>query len=108
MDAAATHKMFEGMDMADRLRQTRQYWQEWLQPSSDKFGVNVAEEPVNLCKNHCYLLTHRDDRGSVLASGDSSIYNYGRDYYCYCWPRDACYALWLLIRLGHFDEARLF
>ena len=36
------------------------------------------------------------------------IYNYGRDYYCYCWPRDACYALWPLIRLGHFDETRAF
>jgi GH15 family glucan-1,4-alpha-glucosidase len=44
----------------------------------------------------------------VLASGDSSIFNYGRDYYCYCWPRDAAYALWPLIRLGHFQEAKQF
>ncbi|HPG37279.1 MAG TPA: glycoside hydrolase family 15 protein [Candidatus Saccharibacteria bacterium] len=108
MDAAATHKMFEGMDMADRLRQTRQYWQAWLQPSSDKL-VNVAEELREpLQKSLLIIKAHCDDRGSVLASGDSSIYNYGRDYYCYCWPRDACYALWPLIRLGHFDEARAF
>ena len=44
----------------------------------------------------------------MLASGDSSIFNYGRDYYCYCWPRDAAYALWPLIRLGHFTEAKQF
>lgn len=54
------------------------------------------------------IKAHCDDRGSVLASGDSSIFNYNRDYYCYCWPRDAAYALWPLIRLGHFDEARQF
>ena len=33
---------------------------------------------------------------------------YGRDYYCYCWPRDAAYALWPLIRLGHYEEAKQF
>jgi GH15 family glucan-1,4-alpha-glucosidase len=54
------------------------------------------------------IKAHCDDRGSVLASGDSSIFNYGRDYYCYCWPRDAAYALWPLIRLGHYEEPRRF
>ena len=71
--------------------------------------VNVAEELREpLQKSLLIIKAHCDDRGSVLASGDSSIYNYGRDYYCYCWPRDACYAPWPLIRLGHFDEARAF
>ncbi|HSX47195.1 MAG TPA: glycoside hydrolase family 15 protein [Patescibacteria group bacterium] len=36
------------------------------------------------------------------------MFNYGRDYYCYCWPRDAAYALWPMIRLGHYKEAKNF
>jgi len=66
------------------------------------FHKRSLQHSLLIIKAHC------DERGSVLASGDSSIFNYGRDYYCYCWPRDAAYALWPLIRLGHFDEAKQF
>ncbi len=44
----------------------------------------------------------------IIASCDSSIYNYGRDYYSYVWPRDGAYAIWPLIRLGYQEEARRF
>ena len=66
------------------------------------FHRRSLQHSLLIIKAHC------DERGSVLASGDSSIFNFGRDYYCYCWPRDAAYALWPLIRLGHFDEAKQF
>jgi GH15 family glucan-1,4-alpha-glucosidase len=62
----------------------------------------AVQHSLMVIKAHC------DSRGSILASGDSSIFNYGRDYYCYCWPRDASYALWPLIRTGHYEEARQF
>jgi GH15 family glucan-1,4-alpha-glucosidase len=67
---------------------------------SDKQRLATVSQLV--IKAHC------DSRGSILASGDSSIFNFGRDYYCYCWPRDASYALWPLIRLGHYEEAKRF
>ncbi len=51
------------------------------------------------------LKAHCDDRGGVLASIDSSIYNYGRDYYSYVWPRDAVFALRPLVQLGYREEA---
>jgi len=59
-------------------------------------------------KSMLIIRAHCDVRGSVLASGDSTIFNQGRDYYCYCWPRDAAYAIWPLLRLGHYDEAKAF
>jgi len=59
-------------------------------------------------KSLLVVKAHVDRRGSILASGDSSIFNYGRDYYCYCWPRDGAYAIWPLIRLGLTEEARNF
>lgn len=103
-DAQVVHAEYNQKNMEDRLRSVRQYWQLWLGSGKpiDEFKRRDIQHSLLIIKAHC------DERGSVLASGDSSIFNYGRDYYCYCWPRDAMYALWPLIRLGHFKEAKSF
>jgi GH15 family glucan-1,4-alpha-glucosidase len=54
------------------------------------------------------IKAHTDRRGGVIASCDSSIYNYNRDYYSYVWPRDGAYAMWPLIRLGYTEEPKKF
>ncbi len=104
-DAQDVHTHFNETPMENRLNYVRQHWRAWL-------GGGTVEIPDMHRKDleHSLLIikAHCDERGSVLASGDSSIFNFGRDYYCYCWPRDAAYALWPLIRLGHFSEAKLF
>lgn len=104
-DAQKINSEFKQQHLKDRLLQTRSFWQTWLagndRPIPD-FNKRSLQHSLLVIKAHC------DERGSVLASGDSSIFNYGRDYYCYCWPRDAAYALWPLIRLGHFNEAKQF
>lgn len=104
-DCQKIHGSFRAQDMNDRLVSARKYWTEWM-GSTDvplpDYNKRSLTHSLLVVKAHC------DERGSVLASGDSSIFNYGRDYYCYCWPRDAAYALWPMIRLGHFDEARRF
>ena len=104
-DAQLVHKHFKQKDMTDHLPKVRAHWRQWLQEGDvdlPKDHLRSLQHSLLVVKAHC------DNRGSVLASGDSSIFNYGRDYYCYCWPRDAAYALWPLIRLGHFQEARQF
>jgi GH15 family glucan-1,4-alpha-glucosidase len=104
-DVQKTHIEFNRANMENRLNHARQHWNAWL-------GGGTKEVPANhrqsLERSLLIIKAHCDERGSVLASGDSSIFNYGRDYYCYCWPRDAAYALWPLIRLGHYDEAKSF
>ncbi len=102
-DIQNVHIDFKQQNIDDRLRHVRQHWQQWLgggDVETPDFQKRSLQHSLMIIKAHC------DERGSVLASGDSSIFNYGRDYYCYCWPRDAAYALWPLIRLGHFDEAK--
>lgn len=104
-DAEQIHIAFKNENLNDRLGKVRQYWHGWLtdnRPVLPDFHKRSILHSLLVIKAHC------DVRGSVLASGDSSIFNYGRDYYCYCWPRDAAFALWPLIRLGHFEEARKF
>jgi glucoamylase len=104
-DAEQIHSKYKQLDMEDKLQQVRGHWQHWL--SESKLDIpdshrRSLQHSLMIIKAHC------DIRGSVLASGDSSIFNYGRDYYCYCWPRDAVYALWPLIRLGHYGETKHF
>jgi GH15 family glucan-1,4-alpha-glucosidase len=104
-DAQNIHNTFKHHPMLDRLEHTRSNWHHWMSSGEvtlPDFHGRSLRHSLLIIKAHC------DDRGSVLASGDSSIFNYGRDYYCYCWPRDAAYALWPLIRLGQYREARNF
>ena len=104
-DAQQIHLQFNGMNMEEHINNVRADWHSWLTST----GVSIpAFNRTELEKSLLVIKAHCDARGSVLASGDSTIFNYGRDYYCYCWPRDASYALWPLIRLGHFEEAKLF
>lgn len=96
----------EGLER--RQEKTRQYWQTWLATSSgplhgiDPAYLDIVKKSLMIIKVHC------DKRGGVVASCDSSIYNSGRDYYSYVWPRDAAYAIWPLIRLGYKDEPKKF
>jgi GH15 family glucan-1,4-alpha-glucosidase len=104
-DSQAIHVEFLKTDMEKKLEANKNHWRTWL----DSGSVEMPDfHKDDLTKSLLVIKAHCDERGSVLASGDSSIFNYGRDYYCYCWPRDAAYALWPMIRLGFYDEAKKF
>lgn len=104
-DAQQLHNKYKQTDMLEVLDYTRKYWNGWL----DFPSVGIPEKYTATFKKSLMIIkAHCDVRGSVLASGDSSIFNYGRDYYCYCWPRDASLAIWPLIRVGRYEEAKAF
>jgi len=107
-DAQVAHSYLKHHDLDERQGQVERHWQGWLTPALERTQHLGQEHKDALLKSLLVIKAHIDARGSILASGDSSIFNYGRDYYCYCWPRDAAYAIWPLIRLGIFDEARQF
>ena len=107
-DAQVVHTKLKYYSLQSRLEAVRAYWRTWLSPAEQKLRAFPDKERVILQKSLLIIKAHCDERGSILASGDSSIFNYGRDYYCYCWPRDAAYAIWPLIRLDLFDEAKKF
>lgn len=103
-DAQVVDESLKKDDIEKRLTAVRKYWQKWLKDNHELPDYHLRSLKHSLL----VIKAHIDERGSILASGDSSIFNYGRDYYCYCWPRDAAYALWPLIRLGHYEEAKQF
>lgn len=96
----------DGLD--ERLIANKVYWENWLNPVQDTISDYDTQQKANLKKSLMTIKAHIDKRGGIIASCDSSIYNYGRDYYSYVWPRDGAYAIWPLIKLGYVDEPKKF
>lgn len=106
--AEKIHQEVLSSGLTNRLHITRNYWQKWLNQSVDKISSLPTKYQTNIQKSLMIIKAHCDRRGGIIASCDSSIYNYGRDYYSYVWPRDGAYAVWPLIRLGYQTEAKKF
>lgn len=100
--------VFTKHPLQERLDSTRRYWHEWLAIGAN--SLHAVDTPyLGITKKSLMLIkAHVDKRGGIIASCDSSIYNYGRDYYSYVWPRDGAYAIWPLIRLGYTEEPKKF
>jgi GH15 family glucan-1,4-alpha-glucosidase len=104
--AEKIHHQFISEGIERRLADTRQYWHEWISTTANKLHA-LDKRYLDIVKKSLMIIkVHTDKRGGVIASCDSSIYNYGRDYYSYVWPRDAAFAMWPLIRLGYKEEPR--
>lgn len=106
--AEKNHLGIKESGTTQQLTQTRQYWNKWVstaQPTLDK----LDDKYQGACSKSLLLIkAHIDKRGGIIASADSSIYNYGRDYYAYVWPRDGAFAIWPLIILGYTEEPKKF
>jgi GH15 family glucan-1,4-alpha-glucosidase len=106
--AEKIHHQFLSEGIEHRLEITRQYWREWISTAANTLHA-IDKRYLDIVKKSLMIIkVHTDKRGGVIASCDSSIYNFGRDYYTYVWPRDAAYAMWPLIRLGYREEPRKF
>jgi GH15 family glucan-1,4-alpha-glucosidase len=108
LSAEKIHNLFKDQGLAERLARTRRYWHEWFAIGSNKLHAIDPEYLTAVKKSMMVIKAHTDKRGGIIASCDSSIYNYGRDYYSYVWPRDGAFVIWPLIRLGYQEEAQKF
>lgn len=107
-DASRINKLYVQEGFAKRYEATQAHWAEWMSKANKQIDKLEHKDKVMFKKALLITKSHMDRRGSVLASGDSAMLNYARDNYSYCWPRDAAYALWPLVRMGYKDEARAF
>lgn len=87
---------------------TKNYWTAWV--SNQKFTFySLSQEIIKLFeKSIVTIRSHVADNGAILASGDSSMLQYGRDTYSYVWPRDAAIVALSLIKIGDFNAAKRF
>ena len=106
--AIAMHTTLQKINVAERFDRTGAYWKRWLQPAE----THIAKLPKNLhapFRNNLLLVKAAiDHQGGVVASTDTTMLNYWRDAYAYCWPRDGGFALVPLLRLGYKTELKNF
>jgi GH15 family glucan-1,4-alpha-glucosidase len=102
------HELMLDGGFARRKHATSQHWHDWLEIGEQKLNGLSDEYATAVRKSLMVIKAHTDEHGGIIASCDSSIYNYGRDYYSYVWPRDGAYVMWPLIKLGYVHEPKAF
>ncbi len=86
---------------AAMLHSTESYWNAWLKTQHFDFDDHVTPELKKLFDTSLFILRcHTDNRGSIIASADSEMIEYGKDDYSYMWPRDAAF---IINSLGEAD-----
>ena len=91
------------------LRNTsKNFWKAWVNKQNFSF-YGLDERTVRLFKESLFLIrSHVDNRGSILASGDSDMLHHGHDTYAYMWPRDGALIAVALDRAGYSSSAKQF
>ncbi len=107
-DAESIHKKFMKDGLSTRLDTTRSWWRNWLSIADQHINATDDSYKPLFKKSLMIVKSHIDKRGGIIASCDSSIYNYGRDYYSYVWPRDGALTMLTMIDLGYYEESRNF
>ncbi len=103
-EAIVLHSNVQKIDMSNRFERTLAYWQKWLEPA-EKYIANLPKNLQTPFRNSLLIVKSQvDHQGGVLASTDTTMLNYTRDSYAYCWPRDGALSLWPLMRLGYKTE----
>lgn len=103
-DALSVHKSVGEVGIESRLEETAEDWKKWLEPAkraAEKIDPTYQE---TFLKSVLIMKSQIDKRGATMASTDTTMLNYSRDAYAYCWPRDGAYIMWPLIRMGYIEE----
>ena len=107
-EALYVHKQIQDNGVFDRIHATANWWHTWLQPAIETAKKLPVEHQDRFIESVMVIKSQIDKRGAIIASTDSTLLNYSKDNYAYCWPRDGANTIWPLIRLGYYDEAYRF
>jgi GH15 family glucan-1,4-alpha-glucosidase len=108
LHAEGVHQIIKQIGLQKRLERTRDIWNQWLATAEPKLSrVDERYRPIAK-KSLLIIKAHIDRHGGIIASCDSSIYNYNRDYYSYVWPRDGALTMLTLIDYGYTHEPKRF
>jgi GH15 family glucan-1,4-alpha-glucosidase len=94
--------------LQSRISETADWWHNWLKPAQETANKLPEVYRKSFIESVMIIKSQIDMRGAVIASTDTTMLNYSRDAYAYCWPRDGSFVLWPLIRMGYKDEAYRF
>ncbi|MBP7842397.1 glycoside hydrolase family 15 protein [Candidatus Woesebacteria bacterium] len=90
------------------LHSTESYWTAWLSTRSEETKILKKEHKKLFDTSLFVLRSHFDVGGSVIASADSEMIEYGKDDYSYMWPRDAAFIVESLDQAGYSEITKSF
>ena len=90
------------------IKTTLDYWRAWVKHQN--FSFYGLDQPIIDLFNRSLIniRTHVSYNGAIIASGDSDLFQFGRDTYSYVWPRDAAFVAIALEKAGDFNASRRF
>lgn len=103
-EALSAHRHIREVGVPRSLEKTATFWKEWLRPAKKAAEKLESGFRDTFLKSVLILKSQIDKRGATMASTDTTMLNYSRDAYAYCWPRDGAYIVWPLIRMGYKEE----
>lgn len=103
-EALYVDKQLKQNGVSARIHQTAKWWLKWMEPAVEAASKIDPLYHDSFLRSVMIIKSQIDKRGAVIASTDSSMLNYNRDAYAYCWPRDGAFVLWPLIRMGYTEE----
>ncbi len=91
------------------IESTSKFWSAWL-GRHDYLKCSITEErQMELFKKSLfYIRGNIDNRGAIIASGDSDMLQHGRDTYSYMWPRDGALTVMTLLMVGEENISKHF
>lgn len=92
----------------DIIKTTKDYWKAWVNIQRFNFYKMDSSLVALFKRSLFYIRTHVNENGSIIASGDSDMLQFGRDTYAYVWPRDGAFIAIALAKAGDFNAARRF
>ena len=89
------------------FKSTTDYWNAWRNKRPFNFH-SLSDEAVKLFYRSLFVIrTHLDEKdGGPIASGDSTMFEFGKDAYAYVWPRDGAFIAKSLAKVGHFTLSK--
>lgn len=103
LNTVVSEKTPEGM-----IHSTELYWNAWLNKSHLNTHILTKEQKRLFDTSLFILRAHTDNRGSIIASADSKMMEYGKDDYSYMWPRDAAFIVSILDKAGYSEATKPF
>jgi len=102
------HKWIKDAGRGNIYRQSFNFWRSFIERISlipECIKMDQLPENVKIIFYRSLLATvaHMDMNGSVIASCDSDIKQFGADLYSYCWPRDAAWSCLALDRTRYHN-----
>jgi GH15 family glucan-1,4-alpha-glucosidase len=91
------------------IESTTKFWHAWLTRQDYLICDGADTRQLELFKKSLfYIRGNIDNRGAIIASGDSDMLEHGRDTYSYMWPRDGAMTVTALLMVGEYNISKHF